>query len=501
MSLQEYERRRRFGVTPEPRPRKRPGRPGSTEAQPAGPQERRFVIQKHDASHIHYDLRLELDGMLKSWACPKCLATPHYPRKLVMQVEDHPLEYLDFEGVIPAGEYGAGKVEIWDQGVYQTYDDAAAGLEKGVMTFNLKGVKVRGEFTLVHMKGKGKAWLILLNKPERLNPDLAGTGSAGPMPSQVEPMQAFLAAGPFDSAEHLFEVKLDGIRAVCYLRSDGRVSVRSRNNKEQAFRYPEFANLGKLFLAREMVVDGEIVALDEQGISRFQLLQARINLSGETQIKPAGKAMPARYFIFDLLYLDGRDLAGLPLWSRKQILERIFMPHKFLRRTDWLDTGGRAFFHAARELGLEGVMAKRKQSPYRQKRSRDWLKIKAVSEQEFVIGGYTRPLGSRSHFGALLLGFYEDGDLMYAGHVGTGFSEEALSVLWRRMQPLKTDRPPFNIAPRSNEPAQWIRPRLVAQIKFAEWTRDGRLRQPVFLGLREDIDPKNVVREEKRLAG
>ncbi len=494
MSFEEYRRRRRFTVTPEPPGKVEPTRP------PGG---NRFVIQKHDATHIHYDLRLEMGGVLKSWACPKGLATPHYRKKLAVQVEDHPLAYIDFEGEIPEGEYGAGKVAIWDRGTYEIFEDPAAALEKGALTVLLEGGKVSGEFTLVHMKGKGRNWLVLLNKIERLNPELRREGRAAAMPARVRPMRAELAPAPFDSPEHLFEIKFDGIRAVSYLAADGSLSIMSRNQNEQSFRYPEFANFGKMFLAGEIVVDGEIVVLDEQGVSRFQLLQGRMGLTGAAEIARAREALPARYYIFDILYLDGRDLTGLPLSLRKEILMQVFMPHKYLGLSEWIQGDGKAFFGAARELGLEGVMAKSKSGPYRQKRSRDWQKIKAVREQEFVIGGYTEPQGGRPYFGALLVGFYRGRDLFYAGHVGTGFSDETLKRLYGLMEPLEQRQAPFSVAPRPNQPAHWIRPRLVAQVKFTEWTREGLLRQPVFLGLRDDIRPSQVVREEERgrLAG
>lgn len=491
MSLSEYERRRRFAVTPEPRPKKNLGAAGAP----------RFVIQKHDATHIHYDLRLEMGGVLKSWACPKCVATPHYRKKLAVQVEDHPLEYLDFEGEIPEGEYGAGKVEIWDRGTYETFADPLGALDKGVLTIVLMGERVRGEFSLVHMKGKGNNWLIILNKTELLNPDLADEGRAAPMPARITPMQSFLAAKPFDSPEFIFEVKFDGVRAVSFLGADGSLAIRSRNGKEQAFRYPELANFGKMFLAQEIVIDGEIVAVDARGVSQFQLLQRRMNLTDEREIKRAAKETPILYYVFDLLYLNGRDLTGLPLQRRKEVLERVFIPHRYLRHTDRIDSGGRAFFNAARELGLEGIIAKRKQSPYRQKRSRDWLKLKAVQEQEFVIAGFTEPRGGRARFGALLLGLYQGKDLVYAGHVGTGFSEEWLRRLFALMLPLEVPAPAFRDAPQPNEPAHWLKPELVAQVKFAEWTRDGVLHQPVFLGLRNDVRPEDCVREETRLAG
>lgn len=498
MSLAEYRRRRRFSVTPEPRPKQPAGERPPGPGKPGRVTGNRFVIQKHDATHIHYDLRLELDGVLKSWACPKGLATPHYRKKLAVQVEDHPIEYLDFEGEIPEGEYGAGKVEIWDRGTYETFEEPHEALEKGVLTVIFHGEKATGEFTLVHMQGKGRAWLCLLNKMEKLNPDLREEGKAAPFPSSIHPMQAALAPGPFDSDDFLYEIKFDGIRAISYLDADGGLSIMSRNQVEQAGRYPEFANFGKIFLASELVVDGEIVALDEQGVSRFQLLQGRMGLTDPGAIKQAAAEIPVRYYIFDILYLDGRDLTGLPLWRRKEILSRIFLSHKFLRETEGIEAQGTAFFNAAKELGLEGVMAKRRDGLYRQRRTRDWQKIKAVREQEFVIGGYTDPQGGRPYFGALLLGFYRGRDLIYAGHVGTGFTEDMLHRLYELMRPLEQAASPFAEEPRPNQPVHWVMPTLVAQVKFTQWTREGSLRHPSFLGLRDDLKPRQVVREEER---
>jgi bifunctional non-homologous end joining protein LigD len=488
MSLTEYQRRRRFAVTPEPRP----GPP----AVPAGGN--RFVIQKHDASHIHYDLRLELDGALKSWACPNGLATPHDRKKLAVRVEDHPLEYIDFEGQIPEGEYGAGKVEIWDSGVFETFEDPAAALEKGVLTVILVGGKVSGEFSLVHMKDKGRNWLILLNKMELLNQDLRREGRAAAMPKRIHPMQAVLAPEPFGSPDYLYEIKFDGVRAVSFLAADGSLSIKSRNGNEQAFRYPELAGLGKTFLAGELVVDGEIVALDENGVSRFQLLQERMGLSAPGQIEQAREALPVQYYIFDILYLDGRDLTGLPLSRRKEILRRVFMPHKYIRLSEHVAAEGVQFFNAARDLGLEGVIAKRLSSSYQQKRSRDWQKIKAIRQQEFVIGGFTEPRGGRARFGALLLGYYREGRLVFAGQVGSGFSDDTLERLYQMMAPLEQPEPPYVEAVIPNQPVHWIKPQLVAEVKFTEWTREGALRHPVYLGLRDDILPEAVEREEDR---
>ena len=514
MSLGEYKHRRRFKVTPEPEPEKEPG--GEEAGKPEGAAGRpgrkaihapRFVIQKHDASSIHYDLRLEHDGVLKSWAVPKGLATPHDQRKLAVHVEDHPLEYIDFSGEIPKDEYGAGTVEIWDAGTYEPLDDFGEGLESGKLTFRLSGERVSGEFSLVRMKGKGKSadkadnWLVLLHKKGRLNPDLLAEGSAAAMPAKVQPMQAVLGDKPFSSPDFIYEVKFDGVRALAFLRDDGQASLISRNQKDLTSRFPELADIGAHFLAGELIVDGEIVAVDERGISRFQLLQSRINLSGAVNIEQAARSTPAYYYVFDILYLDGRDLTGLPLERRKEILARIFMPHRHMRPSESIRGQGEAFFRAAAENGLEGIMAKRKSSAYQQKRSRDWIKLKVISQQEFVIGGYTQPRGSRAGFGALLVGYHDGPRLVYAGHVGSGFSEEILADLHQRMGQLERPDSPFDGTPKTNEPAHWVEPELVAEIRFSEWTRDGNLRHPVFLGLRNDVNASEVVREEKVAGG
>lgn len=490
MGLKEYKRKRDFQETPEPSAKAKP-RP--LEIHPGKPL--RFVIHKHDATHIHYDLRLELGGVLKSWAIPKGLATPRDRRKLAVSVEDHPFEYLDFEGRIPEGQYGAGKIAIWDTGHWIPLEDPEAGIEKGKLAFRLEGGKVRGRFTLARMKNGD--WLIILARLSDLNQDLLAEGTPSTMPPAVTPMLGVLSEKVFDSPDYIYEVKFDGMRAVSFLRGDGSLSVMSRNRKEQDFRYPELVDLAGHFLAEELVVDGEIVALDEQGISRFQLLQGRFNLTGAADIENAARATPAYYYIFDLLYLNGRDLTALPLERRKAILERIFMPRQYIRLSEWVAQRGEAMFAFARQHGLEGVVAKRRQSTYRQKRSRDWLKFKAVRQQEFVIGGFTEPRASRAYFGALLLGLYEGGDLVYTGHVGTGFSDEALGRLHGLMKPLRQRNPPFKGQPRPNEPAHWLKPELVAEVRFAEWTREGLLRQPVFLGLRFDISPRECVMEEK----
>ena len=489
MSLREYEQKRDFAATTEPAPGE------------AGPPGSRFVLHKHDASHVHYDLRLESGGVLVSWAVPRGLPTPHDPRKLAVHVEDHPIEYLDFRGEIPAGQYGAGTMEIWDGGIREDLDDFTAGLEKGKLSFRLRGSRVEGEFSLVRLKGREreqeKEWLIILHDPAGLNPKLKTVGRAAVMPATVEPMLAVLASAPFDSADYVFEIKYDGMRALARVGEAGGASLISRNGREQVSRFPELAGLAGNFLASEFIADGEIAALDERGVSRFQLLQQRLNLTDEAAARQAAARAPAYYFVFDLLFVDGRDLRQLAFSERRAILEQVMLPHKHVRLSELFQVSGTTFFAAARENGLEGIIAKRRDSPYRGKRSRDWLKIKVTREQEFVIGGYTAPSGSRPHFGALLLGVYDGDDLVYAGGVGTGFTVAELKRLKGLMVPLTERESPFTEPP-AVDGAIWVRPVLVARVKFAEWTREGNLRQPVYLGLREDIAPRDCVRENEQ---
>ncbi|MDO8736336.1 MAG: DNA ligase D, partial [Thermoleophilia bacterium] len=298
------------------------------------------------------------------------------------------------------------------------------------------------------------------------------------------------------SPDFIYEIKYDGVRALAFLRGDGKASLVSRNHKDLTSRFPELADIGDHFLAGEMVVDGEIVAQDERGVSRFQLLQGRINLTGETGIREASRSTPAYYYVFDILYLDGRDLTMLPLERRREILGRVFIPHRHIRVSEMIDEQGEAFFEAASANGLEGIMAKRKDSSYQQKRSRDWVKLKVINQQEFVIGGYTQPRGSRAGFGALLIGYYDGPQLVYAGHVGSGFNEELLEDIYQRMKQIERPDTPFDKEPKTNEPAHWVEPEMVAEIKFSEWTRDGNLRHPVFIGLRSDIIASDVFREE-----
>lgn len=483
-SLGEYAQKRHFKKTTEPIAEKKL----STQ--------RRFVIHRHDARNLHFDIRLESQGVLKSWAAPKGLPSYKGDKKLAVFVEDHPVDYLKFKGNIAQGEYGAGSVEIWDTGTYRPIGNLEEGLVKGHISFYLDGDKVKGSFTLTRFRNE-KYWLILIHDLDDFMYDLRKYGKSSTILEKIEPMKSILIDKPFDSDDYFFEIKWDGVRAVSYV--DGtKFSILSRNQFEQSFRYPELKNLPDVFLGKQVVVDGEIVVLNEMGVSSFEMLQQRMNLQNINEINYWSKKMPVIYFIFDLLYLDGRDLTNLPLNIRRKILEKIIMTSRNVMLSELFEKNGIYFYQAAKEKGLEGIMAKRKESGYQFKRSSEWKKLKIVLEQEVVIGGFTEPRSSRAYFGALLLGVFENGRFIYVGHAGTGFSQNKLEELYGLMVPLEVSKSPFEEVIKTNEKAHWVKPKLVAEVKFSEWTKAGKMRQPVFLGLRSDIKPEDVVRELPR---
>ncbi len=297
---------------------------------------------------------------------------------------------------------------------------------------------------------------------------------------KITPMKAVLTDKPFDSKDWFFELKWDGVRAIAYI-DNGEVSLLSRNQIKQNSRYPELANINDFVLADNVVLDGEIVAFDEDGLPSFEALQSH--------------KTPVVYYVFDVLYLNGQDLTGEPLWKRKKILTSIIKPDQHIQISEYIAGEGKIFFEIVKDRGLEGIIAKNKHSLYKQKRTKDWLKIKAVLSQEVVIGGYTQPKGTRTYFGALLIGVYKNSDFIYVGHVGSGFSDATLKKLHKKMASLEQPKAPFKDIPKTNEKAHWLKPQLVAQIKFSEWTKAGVMRQPVFQGLRNDVDPKEVTRE------
>jgi bifunctional non-homologous end joining protein LigD len=580
MGLATYRKKRDFKVTAEPAG-------NESERKLKAP---RFVIQKHDATRLHYDFRLEVDGVLKSWAVPKGLPWAQAEKHLAVEVEDHPLDYADFEGIIPKGQYGGGTVMVWDRGTYEVTRAAspAAGIKAGKFHIILHGEKVQGEWALfrirsdeeknqwllmkveggmkplstklddesvktgrtmkqiadaadaewqsnradessksafksriraaVKKKGKGDA------KDEAVVAAVAGRGrrehrasTSEPRPATaattalpnnlprarprfIEPMKSRLVEQPPSGGDWSYELKFDGIRALA-IRNGKSVRLISRNEKELNKRFPEIARACEEIAADEFVIDGEVVALDDEGRSSFQLLQR-----GELDAQDA----PLAFYVFDLLQLNGRSLLSLGLRQRKELLAGILPASDIIRFSGELGSGAMSLLTEVKRRGLEGLIGKKPDSVYEPgRRSGSWIKIKCVNEQEFVIGGFTPPAGARKHFGALLVGYYaEDDSLRFAGKVGTGFDTKMLSMLHRKLLAEKRERCPFadlpskqngqwvqGITPGEMRKCTWVNPKFVCQIKFAEWTRDLKLRQPVFLGLREDKNAREVRRE------
>ena len=524
-SLARYHKKRDFGETPEPRGSRAKRSPRL-----------RFVIQKHHASRLHYDFRLEADGVLKSWAVPKGPSFDPKDRRLAMHVEDHPMDYRTFEGIIPKGNYGAGEVIVWDQGTYELSegDDPAKEIGKGKIKFVMHGDKMRGEFTLVRIRGRnsesGDPWLLIKDHDEFVNPKYdidqdnksVKTGrtvesyakdpkaphwisnkkkSSGraqrvkrdSLPHIKLPMLATLIDEPFDDPQWLFEIKWDGYRAICTVHEDGTMELVSRNGLDLLKKFPELSALANAWTTLPIIVDGEIVSLDSQGRSSFQRLQE--SLTNRRAGAGKGKRPPLTFAAFDLLYADGKDLRKTPLEERKALLERAIADTDLVLYSKHVAGKGCALFAQAQAKQLEGIIGKRADSLYVERRTRDWVKIKAQLMQECVIGGFTEPRGSRTGFGALLLGLYDGNDLYYVGHVGTGFNTNLLKSLTADLKKIERKTSPFANRVDSNTKAHWVDPKLVGQIRFTEWTRDGYLRQPAFLGLRLDKKPKECVRE------
>jgi len=467
VSLDEYRRKRDPKRTPEPFGGRRRGKAPV------------FVVQRHDARRLHYDFRLERHGALASWAVPKGVPLEPGARALAVHVEDHPLEYARFHGEIPAGQYGAGTVEIWDEGTYELLEEK----RNGQLKVRLHGSRLDGVWTLVpaHLDGDEKNWLIIRSRGERSGGDRTYT-----------PMLATLETAVPRGPDWTFEVKFDGFRALAYLRG-GVCELVSRNGKQLNERFPEVARaLAKAVKTPNAVVDGEITRIDPTGRSSFSELQQG---SG-----------PLVYFAFDLLEADGEPLLDLPLLERRERLRSLLDKRvTTVAFSEGFDDGD-ALFRAAQERHLEGVIAKRKDAPYRQRRTRDWLKIKTENNDEFVIAGYTRGSGRRAGtFGALVLGASDGGSLRYVGNVGTGFDDAEIRKLLKLLEPLRRATPPFGEVPsmpriRKGD-VQWVEPKLVAQVRYGEWTHDGRLRHPAYLGLRDDKAPDAVAKpRDARLA-
>lgn len=526
-ALADYASRRLFVATPEPAP--------AAPAARAGPL--LFVVQLHSARRLHYDLRLELDGVLKSWAVPKGPSLDPEVKRLAVQTEDHPFEYATFEGVIPTGQYGAGEVVVWDCGVYAPDEDHApwlgdraeamrrvrAALETGKLSLFLRGEKLKGSFALVR-SADPKNWLLikhrdafaserevtaqdrsvisgvtvgeLRQRPVPVPLPASRLGPSGPaeaMPARLSPMLAELAEAPFTHPDWMYEPKLDGYRVLAFVR-DGEAKLRSRRGLDLTPAFPQIASeLAKQ--GADMIVDGELLALDAAGRPSFNALQNRAALKTPRENPAAERDTPVLLYCFDLLHFAGLDLRQAPYSDRRRYLAQCMLPSAHVQLVHASDDGV-ALHAAALAQGFEGVMAKRRDSRYEAgHRSAAWLKIKPTRSAEFVICGYTRGKGARAPLGALLLGYWEGDALRYAGNVGSGFDAATLARVKKRLEPLETGEPPFAEAPPQRATA-WLRPETVAEVRFAEWTPDGHLRAPVFLRLREDVDPLGVRRSE-----
>ena len=470
--LAEYEAKRDFKKTPEPGakvPRKETKAP-------------RFVVQEHHARRLHWDFRLERDGVLVSWAVPK--GVPPDPKKnhLAVHVEDHPLDYIDFAGTIPAGNYGAGAVSIWDEGTYETEKWS----EREVMVV-LHGKRLQGRYVLFRTNGEN--WMI-----HRMDPPQ--DPGRKPMPEFIEPMMAKLgAAVPSPDSAWGFEFKWDGIRALAFAEG-GRVRLVSRSGEDVTPRYPEIHAMGRALGSREVILDGEVVALDEKGRPSFEEIQQRMGLTSESEVRRKMKLVPVTYMVFDLLWADGHSLLAEPYTERRRLLAQLKLAGASWQAPPFEKGGGQAMLEASARSGLEGVMAKKLDSRYEPgRRSGAWVKVKNRNRQELVIGGWLEGEGKRRGYpGALLVGYYEKGKFVYAGKVGTGFTDAMLERLATLLKPLAQDKSPFDIGspPKS---AHFTRPQLVAEFEFVEWTRSGQLRAPAFKGLRADKPARKVVRE------
>ena len=475
MSLDRYRAKRDFEKTPEPAAAKPRARRAKLP---------RFVVQEHHATSLHWDFRLERDGVLVSWAVPK--GVPPDPKKnhLAVHVEDHPLSYIDFGGVIPEGNYGAGQVSVWDRGTYEEHK----WTDREVMV-TLHGKRVTGRYVLFQTGGKN--WMI-----HRMDPPQDAARES--MPESVEPMQAKPASGlPGNQRDYGFEFKWDGIRATLY-NQGGRIKLLSRSLEDVTRRYPELREVGAALGAREVVLDGEVIAVNEQGRPSFERLQERMGLSNEADVRRKMREVPVAYMIFDLLYLDGRTTMGLPYRERRRILEGLKLKGRYWQTPESVEGDGEVMLETSRNAQMEGIMAKRLDSEYQAGRRSDrWLKVKNRVDQELVIGGWLPGEGTREgRVGALLVGYYEGGRLVFAGKVGTGFTEQMLKRLAALLGPLRRPDSPFEAGIAPPKGSLFVEPRLVGEFRFAEWTRTGQLRHPSFKGLREDKEARLVEREK-----
>lgn len=515
MPLNEYARKRHFDKTPEPPP-----------DEPTGKQGERggfFCVQRHDASHLHYDFRLEVNGVLVSWAVPKGPSLDPARKALAMKVEDHPLDYGTFEGNIPENNYGAGSVMLWDKGHYDVLGDmdASAQITRGDFKFTLHGVKLTGSFAIVRMKrsAKGNEWL-LIKKPDEFavpgydinefawsiatkrtqeeiannvqSATAADVKGAKKAPLLANPEAMFATAGtkPTAGSKWLYEIKWDGVRALCRVQN-GAVQMFTRTGNRCDRQYPELQDLPDHLAVKNAWLDGEICVMDDDGRTRFELIQPRIHANPRS-IPALTQSTPVTLFLFDVLYADGYDLRGATLEDRRQFLQTVVSPGPHIRISQTFESEGEQMFEAASKMGLEGILAKDRHSKYEAGRSKHWYKIKVLNEQEFVIGGFTA--GEREYFGSLILGVYEDGKLRHVGQVGTGFDERTMKHVFSKMKPLITTESPFAKRPRIKD-VTWVKPELVCQVRFLEWTKEKILRGAVFISLRDDKQANEAVEE------
>ncbi|MDX3905288.1 MAG: DNA ligase D [Pigmentiphaga sp.] len=488
-SLSTYRAKRDFSRSPEPSAGGKRGQGALS-----------FVVQRHAARRLHYDFRLELDGTLKSWAVPKGPSLDPGVKRMAVQVEDHPLSYGSFEGRIPEGHYGAGEVAIWDAGTWVPLEDPRKGYRAGKLKFELRGTKLHGQWALVRMRKAEKqpAWLLIKEKDEyAVSGPQADAEEASPpapaydkLPPRLEPELATLVnAAPPDHEHWQYELKFDGYRILARIE-DGHVRLLTRTGKDWTHKLKDLHEALSTMQLADAWLDGEIIVPDEQGIPDFQALQNAFE---------TGSARGVVYYLFDIPFYAGRDLRGLPLTDRRATLRSLLddADPAHVRFSDAFDAMPRDLVASACKLGFEGVIGKRKDSGYRSGRSADWIKLKCQNRQEFVIGGYTDPKGSRTGLGSLLLGVYDEhGRLRYAGNVGSGFSQRTLESLKKRLDELATPHSPFEQNVAGAGKAHWVRPELLAEVSFAEWTGGGHVRQGVFRGLRADKPADAVTREE-----
>jgi bifunctional non-homologous end joining protein LigD len=472
-NLDSYRRKRDFAATPEPT---------GDRGQSADERTPRFVVQEHHARSLHWDLRLEHEGVLASWAVPKGIPPDPRRNNLAVRTEDHPLEYLDFEGEIPAGEYGAGTMKIWDRGTYEQHK----WRDKEVMV-TLHGERVHGRYVLFRTDGSN--WMIhRMDPPE--DPDRE------PMPKKVAPMLAKTGDLPRDDAKWAYEIKWDGVRAIGYV-DGGRLKLESRNGNDITPRYPELRGLGRALAGREAIVDGEVVAFGDDGRPSFQKLQGRMHLTSEHAVRRLSQSDPVAYVIFDLLWLDGHSLMGLPYTERRERLLELGLQGDRWQTPAHHVGDGEAMLQASLAQGLEGIIAKRLDCPYYPgKRTSGWVKVKNVRTTDVVIGGWLPGEGKRGgRLGALVVGYHEDGALKYAGRVGTGFDEKELDRLGGLLAERARDESPFDGRQPPRE-TRFVEPSLVATVNYGEWTQARTLRHPVYIGLRDDVAPEDVTFED-----